>query len=1099
MENLSSVASKQENLFLSLGSQEIFFLNVSFKSNFLENSAVLKTDANLLFLQRCNIFNNIFLEDSCFLNSSSHVIMEESNFKNNYFERDFWFHYSMNFNVNLIFKTSCFKNNSAGMFADIEMNLLNGSLSFFNSTFEINVFKSNLLNGEDINFINFTSVSFKENLSPNLISLVQVDFLIFDNFNCLKNNFQKSTNLMIYGSCIYMTNFHHFIFKDSKIIDCFSNANPTGLTILNQLYLDGKIYITTSIFVNNVYNSSLPFIHAGTAMFLSEINLVLIQKCFFHNNSINLEYVDSGGPAIVFSSEYKSGSLLLDSSEFLKNSALRGSLTIEFTGFNLAIKNCHFSKLQQLTGSFLSKTAVILMGTLKIVTITNCTMINNQAVFGLFFLKDKNLTLVMLDGITLIDNFGVFTPGIYAVSETINKIIIWRNSFVLFHNFTHDVLLMYLYLTTTIVQFKAYFLNNTISHNVFPPNNVAFRNIINIWGYSNNASVLFQKNKILKNTNLWVIFSFFGIRPLLQIYITDCIISSNQHFVLIAADHARIVCWKTVFEGNDLTNGYLVWSLTITLYLMDVYIFNHGTATNLINLGNEGQFFSKNLTIAGFFDKDMDAIIFDSLVHVFIDKLFVQNGTCKSIFKLLNTRKIFMKFVGFFQINSLEGAHLENSNVQNAQSFFSFENQILVDIFLKKYSIFNLSFLLKSFNCSYCSVLTAEDSSFYIFKAILNYTMKYFQKSQFQLIDSNLSMTFLKICSFKSQHPLILLDKGSLFLKNISILYSTSFISTFKGKIDIKNCVFTNAFDKKIDQHQNCTFVPNPFLFNKSVMILIKNSHFENISGSKSPITFVDSSEGKMFLILASTFKSMISNTTNGGALSFFNIKLQITNCSFISNSARLGGGALYLFCGLDLADFCIYKITNNIFLDNLAMVAGGAYKWEFIKPIEYENLFLNNSANNSDNVSSFYCKLGFELYEMNILSDIIVSFRSFGQNSSDTLEINNFTGFSNSFYIKFYPLDSYNQIIDEDIKDSINLNLLNSNFNFSPSCFPKLTGGTMVLLNDNSFTFNEVNLHSCPNLTLFLNFSFKFPHFPSETYSNQNSLNEKYEYFLVL
>lgn len=1097
------MASKHEILFWTIGSQETVFFNVSFKSNYFDNSAVLKTDANLLFLQLCNIFNNIFRENSCFLNSSSHVIIKESNFKNNSFERNFWLHNSVNFNVNLIFKTSCFENNSAGVFADIEMNLLNGSLSFFNSTFETNTFKSNLLNGQDINFINFTLVYFKENLSPNLISLFQVHLLIFDNFHCLKNNFQtqKSINLMIYGSCIYVTNFHHFIFKHSKIIDCFSNANPTGLTLLNQLFFDGKIYITTSIFANNVYNSSFSFIHAGTAMFLSEISLVLIQKCCFHNNSINLEYVSSGGPAIVFSSESESGSLLLDSSEFVKNSALRGSLTIEFTGFHLAIQNCHFSKLQQLTGSFLSKTAVILMGTLKIVTITNCTMINNQAVFGLFFLKDKNLTLVMLDGIILIDNFGVFTPGIYAVSETINKIIIWRNSFVLFHNFTHNVLLMYLYLTTTIVQFKVYFFNNTITHNVFPPDNVAFRNIINIWGYSNNASMLFQKNKILKNTNLWVIFSFFGIQPLLKIFITDCIISNNQHFVLIAADHASIFCWKTVFEGNDLTHGYLVWSLTITLYLMDVYMFNHGAATNIINLGNEGQFFCKNLTIAGFFDKGMDAIIFDSLARVFIDKLYLQNGTCKSVFKLLNTKNILMKFVGFFRINSLEGAHLENSNVQNAQSFFLFENQIMVDIFLKKYSIFNLSLILKTFNCSYCSVLTAEDSSFYIFKAVLNYTMKCFHKSQFQLIDSNLSMTFLKICSFNSKYPLIVLDKGALFLKNISILDSTSFISTLKGKIEIKNCVFANSFDKNFDKKENYTFVPNPFTFNKSVMILIKNSHFENISGRKSPISFVDSYEGKMFLIVTSTFKSMVSNTTNGGALSFFNIKLQITNCSFISNSAKLSGGAFYLYCDLNLAYFCIYKITNNVFLDNFAMVAGGAYKWEYVKPIEYENLFLNNSANNSDNVSSFYCKLGFELHEMNIFGDIIVSFLSFGQNSSDTLEINNFTGFSHRFYIKFYPLDSYNQIIYEDIRDSMNLNLINSNFDPNINCFPKLTGRTMVLLNltDNSFTFNEVNLHACPNATLFLNFSFKFPHFSSEAYLNQNSLNEKYEYYSIL
>ena len=980
------------------------------------------------------------------------------------------------------------------------MNLLGGNLALENSTFEHNFLTSNLLIASALDSINFTNVVFEENFSQNLISIITTNFIILEKFLCLRNNAQAINSLLLCGSCLFLQNFAYFVFQNSQIKEGFSTANPSGLILINLNSSEGKIQILNSIFSNNFFSSNLKFIYPGTALFLLNINMIFIQKCLFYNNSNNLENLDYGGPAMICQSQF--GILDIDESYFIKNKALRGSLSIEFTGLNLSIKNSQFSNISQIDNSFLYPTAVLLIGTLDFLSVFNCTFGNNQAVFGLFFLMDKNLTTVILDNITLFENYASFTPGVYIVSETINKLVIWQNSLIVFHNFMHDVLLLYLYLTTPIVQFKMYFLNNTVSKNSYPYSSSAFNNIFNIWGYSNNVTLIIARNKFENNYNNWCFFSIFGIKPLLRVFITECLIFNNSQFNILAIDHVTIYCSKTVFANNNLMYGYLVGSLTVvTLEFVDVFICNQSViGVTMIYLTENSEFFVKNLTIAHSNEKSMDLFTFDGLKQVILNSLTILNVTCTNVINFNIYNIAFVNFLTLIQIKSQNIFRFQQTTANFQKILLSFCEYNFV-FFLEKNSFLNISYFSEQFTLNnssvVSSVLFSQESSFFMFKSWLDFQLQNLQYSQFQLISSNLTFIFLNISSFISNQPLISLQKGILLLQNISF-YDTSYsMNTQKSKIMIKNSTFVNNFGHEID----FLMTQNAFIFTNSLLFILKNNCFQNIIGINSPIIIMNSVGNNLFSIINSTFFSMMSINSNGGAISSFNLKIQVINCSFTNNFAGIDGGALYLFCSAENVNFCFQNISSNIFINNNAISMGRAYKWEILKPIESDNIFVNNSAKDSYDYVSCFCKLGFELIEIDVSNNETIVFNSFGSNSSDLLELQNENSLTSSFYLKFYPLDYYNHILSENnINNSINFYLQYQNKS-DETCASRIIGKTSQLIDpiQNVFIFNDIQIMTCPNSTLYMNFSYNFPPFPSNIYDNMNSLNEQTQFYSII
>ena len=94
----------------------------------------------------------------------------------------------------------------------------------------------------------------------------------------------------------------------------------------------------------------------------------------------------------------------------------------------------------------------------------------------------------------------------------------------------------------------------------------------------------------------------------------------------------------------------------------------------------------------------------------------------------------------------------------------------------------------------------------------------------------------------------------------------------------------------------------------------------------------------------------------------------------------------------------------------NSAILGGGAYKWEFLRPISKNNSFTNNTAKYGDNFASFFCRLGLKLNDLN---NSLLVFDSFTSNYSDFFVLSNIVSTQIlPINLRLYPLDSYGQII---------------------------------------------------------------------------------------
>lgn len=164
-------------------------------------------------------------------------------------------------------------------------------------------------------------------------------------------------------------------------------------------------------------------------------------------------------------------------------------------------------------------------------------------------------------------------------------------------------------------------------------------------------------------------------------------------------------------------------------------------------------------------------------------------------------------------------------------------------------------------------------------------------------------------------------------------------------------------------------------------------------------VTRVAAINVKLLVLEKSFFIS--NNATQGSALyASGSSSVVVTNNTFFNNTA-CEGGALYLdsgnsifdnnifeanqaFCNpytggaveIDCSVGCLNNFTNNSFISNSARLQGGAIHWSALTPNMKNNLFLNNSAVYGNNFASFIQKIDLvkNISKMVNLTEIIVS-----------------------------------------------------------------------------------------------------------------------------
>ena len=122
--------------------------------------------------------------------------------------------------------------------------------------------------------------------------------------------------------------------------------------------------------------------------------------------------------------------------------------------------------------------------------------------------------------------------------------------------------------------------------------------------------------------------------------------------------------------------------------------------------------------------------------------------------------------------------------------------------------------------------------------------------------------------------------------------------------------------------------------------------------------------------------------------------------------------------------------------------------------------------------------------------------FSSFSFNSTAELIISNVTSNSPIHNIlRLYPLDSYNQIVYEQITNRIDLTVLASTDSDSDCLDPSINlfGKTSQFIDSTqqAFIFDYIIVNACPNRTVTLNFSTNINDLPSNLYEKSNSQNE--------
>ena len=90
------------------------------------------------------------------------------------------------------------------------------------------------------------------------------------------------------------------------------------------------------------------------------------------------------------------------------------------------------------------------------------------------------------------------------------------------------------------------------------------------------------------------------------------------------------------------------------------------------------------------------------------------------------------------------------------------------------------------------------------------------------------------------------------------------------------------------------------------------------------------------------------------------NTDVNVTNCTFVNNSALASdGGVFYFDCDDTYINKCSYNITNSTFKNNSAYRDGGVIKFTYFKPnITVNNTFINNTASYGPIMASYPVKI---------------------------------------------------------------------------------------------------------------------------------------------
>ena len=957
---------------------------------------------------------------------------------------------------------------------------------------------------------NFSSIFALENI--NEIHIKNALFTTNNNYNFSNENSHfSSTIIIVLSHVVYIT--------ELELSYSLGYSNIPGIVFIKTT----NIFIENSIFKSNFFLKQKISSFYGCSLYLFDCSSMKIFNSYFFNNTAYITNENLGG-SVIFS-QGPLTTILLKSLIFEQNHANFGSVLIEFYGNSLKFQKCLIFNNSALE----NMNILILNGLLSYYLMEDCIISDNFVKYLPFYLStNRNFTYIKFNRVNVYYNAVLYSNGFYFGNEIFNRTAIWENSsFIRNEPNPYYASLIFVYYLYPIFQLLTYFTNNTVLH-LYSDVDTSF---LIFWCYYKYAIIIIENcvfEDIHSEGQNMEFLQVYGIDKSIQVNIDNCSFSDISieifadidqsivnifnsildHVILLQTSpwlfgitQSSINFQKVVFTQNFASKQLILFGEGDIVNLTEILVFNDFSYAFGIVFNKNLDIFIRNLTIIGLNTADFDREITENECILLVIKSKVNFIERFNVFGNINSRIIIK--TQFSNINIKYLNFMEN----NALFYLVLQDSILMISLVE----IKISLVFKSNN-----FISALNSDIFLEKPSIFSENLSLSADFIKIINTNLTIFegFFRNLTFSTNSYMISILNSFFIINNTIITGNFPFI---EGKL-CKLIIF-HSFFENISLNNINIFL----LYLQNIKFLqILNSSFINISSEITPIS-LKFSYTVYILIENSTFLNIFSRNSKGGALFLKTIYAIIKQCIFINNQA-IRGGAIYYECLITEKNSCNLKLINNEFIRNIALIDGGAYKWQEIPPDEENNSFIGNIAFYNDNYSGYFCKLGFEIIE----NDGNILFSSFKTNTSDLyIFLNESSNMKISKKINIYALDGYNQIIKENLKEVLILDIFENtlNFNYSDkikkivnitqlSLFnifyktsnksSQILGGLLIQQNANySFEINAIKIIGFPSFLIYLQISSK--QLNTSIYLNNyllnNSMNEfisNQTYFLI-
>ena len=768
----------------------------------------------------------------------------------------------------------------------------------------------------------------------------------------------------------------------------------------------------------------------------------------------------------------------------------------------------------------------VIRGSTMFFTMFNCYLINNIASFGIFYFVEIKVPLTIeMNNVSLFYNFGGNAAGICTGQETNNRNITWRNSDFKGNSANGVATFLFVYILHTIESLNFLFENLQITDNW----NSNLNALAASWCLINNPVIIYR-NCLFKNNRFDLVYAKNDIGAI----INGAGLSTGY----------RIFIENSTFDTNYFYNSWAV-IFNVQNYIKNVVFTNNSCVLTGLFYFHTSYFEGENVILSS---NDISYIDFITFNHYSSGKMtnmtFIGNNAGRTAISSYKSNSLILKDVKiinmtlgydkiFFYFKSSTVDLMENITIisiecdkflygettfVNLTRLSIFQSVITTILYFSKQSqiylndtTFSEGFIDTNFKGnsvymkdSYFSINSFEFES----KSLNNFPKFNFISCVFMLTDSVISHIH-----FSRTKYLFFLTTCQVFLQNSSFINSTNIFECSKTNINVSFSNFSNFSATKL--YYNDAFI----ICLQCISFIIENCFFFNLTTNSSIVSLSGSFTNQIFYFVNNSFNSNICSNCTGGCISISNLRVLLNGNIFSQNQAKYGAG-IYLQCTQDSLKQCGFNLSNNVFINNNASIAGGALKWEILPPNLFNNTFSNNNAIFGNDITSFFCRLGLKLFNSNG-SVIFDSFSNYPENASFFILQGIKPNLPIPYGIFIYPLDSYNQIIKEKVNTNIEISFLDpSNMKLIENDIKNLTindifycenstssriVGSVSLVQSSDFDFSTdfLQIIACPTSLINLNFFAQgLPKYNTSVYdeiSSQNEVLTSDSYLLIL